>query len=83
MLKLLSICPLFSIKFESFSMQTLGFSCLFVEGASEVHPLSVAKVFCDILFCIVKYLSVALCTGRDYFVLIEPLMSHFGAGDFR
>lgn len=65
-------------------MQTLGFSCLYVEGASEVHPLSVAKVFCDILFCIVKYLCLLHCVlAETIFVLIEPLMSHFGAGDFR
>lgn len=32
-------------EFSCLSMQTLGINCLYVEGASEVHPLSVAKVF--------------------------------------
>ncbi|KAL6212497.1 hypothetical protein ACLB2K_017717 [Fragaria x ananassa] len=38
---------LLSIPFTDINNITLGFSCLFVEGASEVHPLSVAKVILD------------------------------------
>lgn len=39
---------LYVSKLAYLSMQTLGINCLYVEGASEVHPLSVAKVFCDL-----------------------------------
>ncbi|PRQ27606.1 putative bleomycin hydrolase transcription factor WD40-like family [Rosa chinensis] len=38
---------LLNIPFTDIDNITLGFNCLYVEGASEVHPLSVAKVTLD------------------------------------
>lgn len=40
------LTALYISKLAYLSMQTLGINCLYVEGASEVHPLSVAKLFC-------------------------------------
>lgn len=62
------------LKFACLSTQTLGINCLFVEGASEVLPLSVAKVFCNLWRPEKKTSFCCTTSGKGLLLYIRPLV---------